>query len=88
MKLKTVKYAINLTYVGYYYPSLNGISNYLIKRPTDVFYPMCKQTYYYKTTRYPDIYRVYRLYKNADITIESPFMSNNQCLDIQIRASL
>ena len=86
-----VKYAINLTYVGYYYRPLTGIVNYLVKRSTNDFYPKSDKTYwtyYYNTAKYIDIYRVYRLYKNADISMEYAFMSNNQYLDIHIRASL
>lgn len=92
MKIKTVKYAINLTYVGYFLDltrSANKFNRtYHVKKSTNIFYTISKQTYYYNTTRYPDIYCVYRLYKNADITMEYGFMSKKQNLCAAIRASL
>lgn len=95
MKIKTVKYSINLSYINYHYRPITGITLYNVKRSTGAFYPKKDEAdyssyykYYYDTTKYPDIYCVYRLYKNADILLEYAFMSDWQYLDIKIKASL
>ena len=91
MKLKTTKYAVNLTYVCYYRRLLTGEVSYHAKKSTDTFYHLKNKTYftyYYNITKYHDIYRVYKLYKNADIAIEYAFMSERQALNLKIRASL